>query len=128
MGQKEPWIIVTNITGTKRQVITWYGKRFQIEETFRDQKSHRFGLALGRLKIMQADRLERLLFILVFAQFLALMVGTLARHQGLDRQFQANTRRKRREHSDFFLGLYYIFRLTWHHRQITAFFYQQALK
>lgn len=127
-GQKEPWIIVTNIPDTKRQVIMWYGKRFQVEETFRDQKSHRFGLALGRLKMMQADRLERLLLIVAFAQYLVLMVGALARFQGLHRQFQANTRQNRREHSDFFLGLYYIFRLTWHHRQMTAFFYQEAQK
>ncbi len=95
-----------------REVIRWYGKRFQIEEMFRDQKSHRFGWALGGLQMHQADRLECLLFIIAFAQLITLMVGALARHQQLDRQLQANTCRYRFEYSDFFLGRYYVFLLT----------------
>lgn len=101
-------------------------KRFQIEEMFRDQKSHRFGWALGRLQMHQADRLECLLFIVAFAQFITLMMGALARHLQLDRQLRTNTRQHRFEHSDFFLGRYYVFRLTWHPRQLTRDFQKGA--
>ena len=121
-GQKEPWILVTDLADPPREIIRWYGKRFQIEEMFRDQKSHRFGWALGGLQMHQADRLECLLLIIAFAQFMVLMVGALARHHQFDRQLQTNTRRYRFEHSDFFLGRYYFFRLTWHPRQLSLAF------
>lgn len=126
-GQQEPWILVTDLFDPAREVIRWYGKRFQIEEMFRDQKSHRFGWALGGLRIHQTDRLECLLLMIAFAQFIALMMGALARHLKYDRQFQSNTRRYRFEHSDFFLGRYYIFRLTWHPRQLTLAFQKGEL-
>lgn len=124
-GQKESWLLVTNLQNcTPRMIAIWYGKRFQIEETFRDQKSHRFGFALGNLKLYQAQRLERLLLIVVFAQFIATLVGINARILGLDRQFRANTGRQKTEHSDFFLGRYYTFRIQWQSMQLITYLYQ----
>jgi hypothetical protein len=127
--QAEPWILVTNMLApSARQIAQWYGKRFQIEETFRDHKSQRFGLALGELKLFQAKRLERLLFIVVIAHWLAMMMGLLVRAQGLDIQFRANTGKKPTQHSDFTLGRYYILRLPWHFQSLLDTFYRQLLK
>jgi hypothetical protein len=41
MKQEEPWFLLTNISGsrlTRRQILKLYGKRFEIEEYFKDVK------------------------------------------------------------------------------------------
>ena len=41
MKQKEPWFLLTNITEeelSRRQVVNYYAKRFEIEEFFKDIK------------------------------------------------------------------------------------------
>lgn len=43
--QKEPWFLVTNLSVSPQLVVSYYHKRFRIEECFRDQKCWRFGLA-----------------------------------------------------------------------------------
>ena len=58
-AQKEPWILCTNLTYPKRQVVRCYGKRFRIEECFRDIKCRRFGLGLGAIRVTSIDRLEK---------------------------------------------------------------------
>ena len=108
-GQKEPWHLMTDRPESCDQVANMYAKRFHIEETFRDQKEHRFGLSLGYLKVTRADRLTRVLLVAAVAHFVAMLVGAAARATGLDRLYRANTpgKRGRKAHSDFTLGLYY---------------------
>src|SRR5690606_13594029 len=43
---REPWLLVTSLTRDCRsphQIVAAYGQRMQIEEAFRDLKSHRYG-------------------------------------------------------------------------------------
>jgi Transposase DDE domain len=110
-GQKEPWLLMTDLEDNVATVAAAYGRRFRIEETFRDEKDTRFGLALGQLKMTKADRLERMLFVAALVHFVAMLVGGAARRLGLDRQYRANTVRTKPTHSDFTLGLYFLSRL-----------------
>jgi hypothetical protein len=110
-GQKEPWLLMTNLADGVAEIAMAYGRRFRIEEMFRDEKDPRFGLALGKLKMTQAVRLERMLFIAALVHFLSMLVGGAARRRELDRQYRANTVRTKPTHSDFTLGLYFLSRL-----------------
>ncbi|MFH0342625.1 MAG: hypothetical protein ACHBNF_10965 [Chromatiales bacterium] len=110
--------MTTNLTLPARAISRLYGKRFQIEETFRDQKCSRLGFALSEITMHSAERLEKLLLIVVLAQLLALFVGAIARQRGLDRGFRANTGHQQTTHSDFTLGLYYLWRIHWTLREL----------
>jgi hypothetical protein len=57
-GQAEPRYLTTDLTLPARAIVRLYGKRFQIEETFRDQKSSRLGFALSEITTHSAERLE----------------------------------------------------------------------
>jgi hypothetical protein len=49
---KEPWCLATTLADkTASEVVKLYGRRFTIEETFRDQKDLRFGLGLSATHI-----------------------------------------------------------------------------
>lgn len=112
-GQKEPWILATDRPDLVRVVVRLYARRFRIEEMFRDEKDHRFGLCLGQLRLTKAARVTRMLLIVALAHLLAMLVGAHARALHLDRRYRANTGRNRTEHSDFTLGRYYYRRLRW---------------
>ena len=112
-GQKEPWIICTNLTLPKRQIIRLYGKRFQIEECFRDIKCRRFGLGLGAIRVTHIDRLEKWLLVVASAHLFATLLGDIAAFRGLDRRFRSNTVQNKPTHSLFTLGLYYWQKIPW---------------
>lgn len=126
-GQKEPWLLMTNLPHSAHLVVAYYAKRFRIEEMFRDQKDWRFGLALGGLKMFIARRLERLLLIVAIYHFLAMVVGGQARRMGLDRQFRANTVKNQPTHSDFTLGQFYLRKLECNLLKLLHDFYAEPV-
>jgi hypothetical protein len=106
-GMKEAWFLATSradLTGA--QTIKAYGKRFSIEETFRDCKDARFGMGLKATHIGDADRRDRLLILAAISQALLTLLGAAAEETGLDRMLKANTV-KRRTHSLFTQGSYW---------------------
>ena len=76
----------------------------QIEETFRDLKSHRWGFALRYARCNTAKRLEILLLLGTLATLVAWLVGLAGRTMQWNWQLQANTIRKRQVLSTFFIG------------------------
>lgn len=124
--QKEPWLLMTDLADGIAVVAAAYGRRFRIEETFRDEKDTRFGLALGLLKMTKADRLERLLFVAALVHFFAMLIGGAARRSGLDRQYRANTVRTKPTHSDFTLGLYFLSRLRLNFAELLRDLFSEA--
>jgi hypothetical protein len=65
---KEPWCLATSLDDrTAREVVKLYGRRFTIEETFRDQKDLHFGMGLKATHIRSANRRDRLLFLVAAA-------------------------------------------------------------
>ena len=68
-GMKEAWCIATNRPELgAAEIVSRYGRRFTIEETFRDIKDNHFGMGMSATNIRSADRRDRLLFISAIAQ------------------------------------------------------------
>ena len=98
-NMKDPWCLATSRDDlTATQVVKHYGKRFSIEETFRDLKDNRFGMGLYQTHIGSVKRRDRMLFIAAMAHVLLTMLGAACEKSGLDRMLRANTS-KRRTHS-----------------------------
>ena len=75
----------------------------QIEETFRDLKSHRFGWSLRHVHSRFHKRMTTLVMLAAIAMTAVVIIGIGAEARQEHRRFQANTV-KRRVLSHFFLG------------------------
>lgn len=95
-GQKDPWLLLTNLQDKARDLITMYGRRFETEETYKDFKDVRHGLQLKGQRIKSADRLSRLFAVEVIAYWLMVMAGLHGESLGLHRPMQANSIKTRR--------------------------------
>jgi hypothetical protein len=95
-NMKEAWCLATTLSERKAaDVVKLYGRRFTIEETFRDQKNLRFGLGLSATHIGSADRRDRMLLLAAIAQALLTLLGAAGEACGLDRLMKTNTSKKR---------------------------------
>lgn len=104
---KEPWMLATSLTRqSATKIVRIYAQRMQIEETFRDAKSPRFGFGLSYARTSSPERANVLLLLCAFAHMLSFLVGIAAECLGLARHFQANTLRARRVNSWAALGRY----------------------
>lgn len=90
---REPWLLVTSLTTRTHAaaaVAAAYGKRMQIEEAFRDLKSHRYGAGFEDSLSRKAERLGVLLLLHALASFAAWLMGlavqTTAHRDPLSRQ------------------------------------------
>lgn len=125
-NMKEPWCIATSLSSkTASEVVKLYGRRFTIEETFRDTKDIRFGLGLKATHIGRTDRRDRLLFLFAMAHALLTLLGAASEASGLDRTLKSSTV-KHRTHSLFWQGTFWYRQLSfmrddWFERLITAF-------
>jgi hypothetical protein len=75
---KEPWLLAVSHSLDHLPapaVVGLYGKRMQIEQSFRDLKSHRYGCAFEDTLTRDAQRLEMLLMIHMLANLAAWLVG-----------------------------------------------------
>ncbi len=77
----------------------------QIEESFRDLKSIRFGLSLELHLTYQIERLQVMLLIAALALMVAWLMGKATELTGQHWQYQANTIRTRKVLSTIFIGL-----------------------
>lgn len=103
----EPWCLATSRADLSAStIVRAYGKRFQIEENFRDTKNLRFGMGLKATHIGDEGRRDRLLMLAAMAQMLLTLLGMASEQVGLDRKLRANTV-KRRTHSLFRQGTYW---------------------
>jgi hypothetical protein len=101
---REPWLLATSLSCGCRAVLRAYALRMQIEQSFRDAKSHRHGWALRHAHSKDPKRLAVLLLIGSLAAVVVQLVGRAAAQCGLQRHFQANTITHRRVLSLFVLG------------------------
>lgn len=108
---REPWILATNIkadTLTKTQIVLLYSKRMQIEETFREIKSHQFGLSGRYVRTSNINRWSTLLLLASIAIISYWIIGIIAHSQGLQKVFQSNTIKDRKVFSYITLGKFII--------------------
>jgi hypothetical protein len=93
---KEAWCLATSRADTSAAEVTrLYGKRFTIEETFRDTKDVHFGMGLKATHIGDSSRRDRLLLLGAVAHALLTLLGDAGERAGLDRLLKTNTSKKR---------------------------------
>jgi hypothetical protein len=106
-GMAEPWHLATSREDkTGAEIVKLYGKRFTIEETFRDLKNLRFGMGLTDTRISSPTRRDRILLVGAIAASLLTLLGAAGESLGLDMKMKANTV-KTRTHSLLNQGLFY---------------------
>lgn len=106
--EREPWLLISNLPPRhhiEKRVVSIYRDRMAIEESFRDLKAYRHGFALRHNLGCNPQRLANLLLVAALAAWVVWLVGTIGVTRGLDRALQANTERRRRVLSIFFIGL-----------------------
>ena len=65
---KEAWFLAcSDVSKTAGEIVKLYGKRFKIEESFRDIKNLRFGMGLSDVRIKSTQRRDRMLLICAIA-------------------------------------------------------------
>lgn len=97
-AQCEPWLLAVSpqlAHLSAQAVVAVYAQRMQIEESFRDLKSERFGLGFSANRSTQQHRLGVLLLVACLASFVLRLIGEAGKARQMEFQFQSNTRRKR---------------------------------
>lgn len=104
---REPWILATNLPKenfSSTKVVSYYGKRMQIEQSFRDIKSHQFGLCARYVRTRSIYRWGVKMLLAALVQLMFWIIGVIAHSQNYQRVFQANTVRDKKVFSYFYLG------------------------
>lgn len=109
-GMKDSWCLACSDTDMSASVVVaHYGKRFSIEENFRDTKDIRFGMGLSHTHISNPERRDRVLLVSALAVSFLTLLGAAGENTGLEMKFKANTV-KTRTYSLFRQGcMYYDF-------------------
>ena len=107
-GMKDPWLLVSSdalVNG--REAVESYGKRFTIEEWFRDLKDLRFGMGMSWGRISEPFRRDRLILMASMASHLLTLLGEAGERCGLGKSFQRGGKDKRRMRSLFNQGCFW---------------------
>jgi hypothetical protein len=104
---KDEWLLASSLPFNGDQLVALYGRRFTIEENFRDEKDPRFGLGTLNIRFKNPQRRDRFMLVLAMAMTLLTLLGAAGERLGLDRLLRANTV-KRRTHSLFRQGREYL--------------------
>lgn len=106
-GENTPWLLVSSLgkeDASAKQVIQLYRTRMQIEEGFRDIKNQRTDFALFDTRTRSPKRLANLLLVGMLTMLVVWLMGRLAEEQQLHYHYQANTIKKYRVLSLFYLA------------------------
>ncbi|MBS1669288.1 MAG: IS4 family transposase [Bacteroidetes bacterium] len=109
-GSKEPWLLATNLPKEFKavQIVLYYMKRMQIEESFRDIKNHQFGLCARQIRTRCIHRWGVKMLLAAIVQITYWVVGVIAHSQNMQKVFQGNTVRDKKVFSYFMLGKLFI--------------------
>ena len=83
-------------TSDAQEIVLFYSRRFETEETYKDYKDVRGGMQLKGSRITTEDRLSRLIAAQTIAYWLMSLAGLYGEEKGLHRKMQANTIRDKR--------------------------------
>jgi hypothetical protein len=94
---REPWILATSMKqASAADVVSLYGLRMRIEQTFRDQKCPKFGWGLDQVRTKSRERVSVYMLIATLAHYIAVLVGMLAEQANIHLDYQANTTTSKR--------------------------------
>jgi hypothetical protein len=103
----DAWFLATSLKDEHAAaIVKLYGKRWSIETTFRDTKDLHFGMGLSATHIRNAERRDRLMFLVAVAHALLTLLGAASERVGFDKMLKANTAKKR-SHSLYRQGHYW---------------------
>ncbi|WP_338835634.1 IS4 family transposase [Neomoorella thermoacetica] len=113
--QEEPWFLVTQLDWQPKKVASAYGRRMDIEESFKDFKNPRTGFGLRGLRLSTAFRYERLFLIMTYAYFFLLLAGIYGEQKDYHRKLVSSSTKKRRVLGLWQVGYYVLeaFRISW---------------
>lgn len=97
-SNRTPWILASSLKNEeygKDRIINLYGKRMEIEQTFRDNKDPRFGFGWRFARNNCMKKIAVLCLIANIAAFFLLHIGYLAEKLGFHRRYQVNSTKKR---------------------------------
>jgi len=89
-AQKEPWLLAVSPRLTAlgaKAIVAIYAGRMQIEQTFRDVKNPRWGLALSESQTRKPQRLATLLLLGALACYALWLIGLAIRSSGFRVEF-----------------------------------------
>lgn len=104
--EREPWLIIASPGLAHlgaRQLVTLYSRRMQIETSFRNLKSHRYGHAFEDSLTRKGHRLAMLLLINALATFVIWLAGLACEATGID-QWLYPAKRRRKLYSTIRVG------------------------
>jgi hypothetical protein len=101
---REPLLLLTSLVEAPAAIVETYRMRMQIEETFRDLKSYRYGWSTRLIRSRCSRRIDMLLLVGAIAALAMHVIGLTVRGTPLAHGLQTNTERKRTVFSTFFLG------------------------
>jgi len=83
--EREPWLLVASpaLGLSARNLVTLYGRRMQIESSFRDLKSHRYGQGFEDSLTRTGARIEILLLVSALAAFACWLAGLASEALGI---------------------------------------------
>lgn len=88
--QRDPWLLAVSHTLSQLRacdVVAWYSRRMQIEQTFRDLKNPQWGMGLSTSQTRKPKRLAVLLLIGALLSFALWLIGIVARNRGFCVQY-----------------------------------------
>lgn len=90
-GMKDAWCLASSRADLSGRAIKQaYGRRFSIEETFRDAKNARLGLGLKQTVVTRNDRRDALFLLAVLSHALLTLLGQASRELGMERWLGAS--------------------------------------
>jgi hypothetical protein len=96
MAHCEPWCLATSLELPPAKIVRLYALRMQIEMSFRDLKSHRFGWGFEDARSRSIPRMAVQILLAAIASLVAMLFGLAVEAAGLRKRFQANTTSSRR--------------------------------
>jgi len=91
---KDPWLLSTSLPQSAdlaKRVVKIYRLRMQIEESFRDLKSRRYGQGFEYNKTIDTRRLSILILLSTLAHWMLMLLGMMAKLEDRHRCYQANS-------------------------------------
>ena len=84
--EREPWLLMASpdLSLSARQLVRLYARRMQIELSFRDLKSHRYGQAFEDSLTRKGARIEVLILLSALSAFATWLVGMACEANGTD--------------------------------------------
>lgn len=96
--EREPWLIIASpglAHMSARQLVALYARRMQIETSFRDLKSHRYGHGFEDSLTRKGPRLAILLLVNALATFVIWLAGLACEATGIDHWLYPGKRRRK---------------------------------